>query len=42
MDSPVADAASAERLAAVETIARELLPRTSLIARLLLRRARPG
>jgi DNA-binding MarR family transcriptional regulator len=37
MDSPVADAPSAERLAAVETIARELLPRTSLIARLLLR-----
>ncbi len=38
MDSPVADAPSVERLAAVETIARELLPRTSLIARLLLRR----
>lgn len=42
MDSPVADAASAERLAAVETIARELLPRTSLIARLLLRRGTSG
>ncbi|HTI33031.1 MAG TPA: MarR family transcriptional regulator [Miltoncostaea sp.] len=39
MDSPVASPPSAERLAAVETIARELLPRTSLIARLLLRRA---
>ena len=38
MDSPVSDAPSAERLAAVETIALELVPRTSLIARLLLRR----
>lgn len=38
MDSPVVHAPSAERVAAVETIARELLPRTSLIARLLLRR----
>jgi DNA-binding MarR family transcriptional regulator len=42
MDSPVTDAPSAERLAAVETIARELLPRTSLIARLLLRRGSSG
>lgn len=38
MDSGVADARTAERLAAVETIALELVPRTSLIARLLLRR----
>jgi DNA-binding MarR family transcriptional regulator len=38
MDSPVATTPSAERLAAVETIALELVPRTSLIARLLLRR----
>ncbi|HMN99638.1 MAG TPA: MarR family transcriptional regulator [Miltoncostaeaceae bacterium] len=38
MDSRVADARTAERLAAVETIALELVPRTSLIARLLLRR----
>ncbi|HTI35465.1 MAG TPA: MarR family transcriptional regulator [Miltoncostaea sp.] len=42
MDSPVAAPPSAERLAAVETIARELLPRTSLIARLLLRRTSSG
>jgi DNA-binding MarR family transcriptional regulator len=41
MDSSVA-AASPERLAAVETIARELLPRTSLVARLLLRRGSSG
>jgi DNA-binding MarR family transcriptional regulator len=40
MDPPAADAPSAERLAAVETIARDLLPRTSLIARLLLRHTR--
>jgi DNA-binding MarR family transcriptional regulator len=38
MDLPVADAPSAERLAAVETIAHELVPRTSLVARLLLGR----
>ena len=38
MDSPVTDARSSERVAAVEVIALELVPRTSLIARLLLRR----
>ncbi|HET6689832.1 MAG TPA: MarR family transcriptional regulator [Miltoncostaeaceae bacterium] len=42
MDSPVSEVPSAERLAAVETIARELLPRTSLIARLLLRHGTTG
>lgn len=38
MDSPVATTPSVERLAAVETIALGLVPRTSLLARLLLRR----
>lgn len=38
MDLQPPGTASAERLAAVETIARELVPRTSLITRLLLRR----
>jgi len=42
MDRPAPDTVSPERLAAVETIARELLPRTSLIARLLLRSATTG
>jgi DNA-binding MarR family transcriptional regulator len=39
---PLVAAPSAERVAAVETIARELLPRTSLIARLLLRHGTTG
>ena len=42
MGLPVEDAPTAERLGAVETIARELMPRTSLVARLLLRRGSSG